>query len=368
MPNIADYVYYRLVYDYLNDEIATFGMELMKRMMTWASAIALTLVTLWILIQGFRIATGRSRESLMEVVINMGRIVVVVAAATTMAIAGSDIHTFLTKDLDKEVHGLFTGNDDETTADSIDKNLAYTQLALSTINSVQVVPGDAEMQTAKDRSNWIATFGTASPPMTAGAMLLLYQFAIALFIGLGPLFILCLIFDQTKDLFKRWLMYGVGTIFSMALLSVVASMVLELTIRVSAALWGAKIINSLIGNSTEGLTSIAMQQGGIGLLLSILVVSVPPMAAMFFQGTLGSALTYSVFQGAGGRPGPQGQPAGSASWAHNERIPAAQSRDAGRNNEMISGTTYSNPGVRVSQPTAPAAADEIKSQDPRART
>jgi hypothetical protein len=121
MPNIADYVYYRLVYDYLNSEIADFGMDLMKRMMTWASAIALTLVTLWILIQGFRIATGRSRESLMEVVINMGRIVVVVAAATTMAIAGSDIHTFLTKDLDKEVHGLFTGNDNETTADSIDK-------------------------------------------------------------------------------------------------------------------------------------------------------------------------------------------------------------------------------------------------------
>jgi len=34
------------------------------------------------------------------------------------------------------------------------------------------------------------------------------------------------------------------------------------------------------------------------------------MAAMFFQGTLGSAITYSVFQGAGGRPGPQGQPPG----------------------------------------------------------
>jgi type IV secretion system protein VirB6 len=315
MPNIADYVYYRLVYDYLNDQIHDFGMDLMHRLMSWASAIALTLVTLYILIQGFRIMTGRSRESLMEVVINMGRIVVVIAAATTMAVMGSDLHTFLTTDVDKEVHQLFTGNGDETTADSIDKNLAYTQIALSTINAVQVVPGDTEMQNARDRSSWIATFGTASPPMVAGAMLLLYQFAMALFIGLGPLFILCLIFDQTKDLFKRWLMYGIGTVFSMALLSVVASMVLDLTVKISAALWGAKIINSILGNSTEGLTSIAMQQGGVGLLLSILIVSVPPMAAMFFQGTLGSALTYSVFQGAGARPGPQGQPAGS--WGGN---------------------------------------------------
>ena len=35
------------------------------------------------------------------------------------------------------------------------------------------------------------------------------------------------------------------------------------------------------------------------------------MAAMFFQGTLGSALTYSVFHGSASRPGPQGQPPGS---------------------------------------------------------
>ncbi|WP_213947920.1 hypothetical protein [Luteibacter sp. dw_328] len=81
-------------------------------------------------------------------------------------------------------------------------------------------------------------------------------------------------FDQTKDLFKRWLIYGIGTMFSMA------------------------------------------------LLLSILIVSVPPMAAMFFQGTLGSALTYSVFQGAGSKPRPQGQPDGS--WGQRSNTPSTQ--------------------------------------------
>jgi hypothetical protein len=40
--------------------------------------------------------------------------------------------------------------------------------------------------------------GTASPPMAAGAMLLMFNLAIALFVGLGPIFILCLIFEQTK--------------------------------------------------------------------------------------------------------------------------------------------------------------------------
>jgi len=155
--------------------------------------------------------------------------------------------------------------------------------------------------------------------MAAGAMLLLYQFAIALFIGLGPLFILCLIFDQTKDLFRRWLMYGIGTIFSMALLSVVASMVLDLTISVNEAIWGAKIANKLLGTDTEGLSTLALQQGGIGLLLTTLIISVPPMAAMFFQGTLGNFMHFSAFAGAGSAPGPQGQPPGS--WIAQNQSP-----------------------------------------------
>lgn len=39
-------------------------------------------------------------------------------------------------------------------------------------------------------------------------MLLLYEIDIALFIGLGPLFILCLLFEQTKSLFQRWRFNG----------------------------------------------------------------------------------------------------------------------------------------------------------------
>lgn len=310
MANIGDYVFYRLIYDYLVDKINKFGMDLMGRMMSWAAFFALILVTIYIIVQGYRVMTGRAREPMMELVINLGRIVVIVSAATAMAIGSTNINTFLTTDLDKNIHYLFTGDSGTTTADAIDKNLAYTQLALASIDAVQIVGSDPEMQAEKTRSLFMAGFGSSSPPMAAGAMLLLYQFAMALFIGLGPLFILCLIFDQTKELFRRWLMYGLGTLFSMALLSAVSSMVLELTIRVSVATWGSKLASSFIPGATEGLSSLALQQGGIGLLLTVLIVSVPPMAAMFFQGVLGSALTYSAFT-PGGRPGPQGQPAGT---------------------------------------------------------
>jgi len=49
-------------------------------------------------------------------------------------------------------------------------------------------------------------------------MLLLYEIAIALCIGLGRLFILDLLLEQAKSLFQRRLFYGKGALFSMAVL------------------------------------------------------------------------------------------------------------------------------------------------------
>ena len=144
---------------------------------------------------------------------------------------------------------------------------------------------------------------------------------------------------------------SVGTTFSMALLSVVVGIVLKLTVKISVALWGAKIINSLIGNSTEGLTSTAMQQGGIGLLLTALIVSVPPMAAMFFQGTLGSFMSYSAFGGGANSPGPQGQPPGAwaaGSHGNRETFDDSLQQDVGK---------YAS---RLSTPQQPARPDAVK--------
>jgi type IV secretion system protein VirB6 len=318
--SIGDFVYFKLIYDYLNNEIETHGLELMQRMMTWASGMALVLVTLWILIQGFRMVTGQSREPIMQVVSNMAKIALIVAAATTMSIAGSNLHTFFTTDLSSSINTLFTGSD-QTAAELIDQNLAYTQIAMSAIDAVQLVQGDEEGRDAKARALMFAGFGSASPPMAAGAMLLLYQFTIAIFIGLGPLFILCLIFDQTKELFKKWLMYGIGTLFSMAVLAMVTSICLTMMTKIGAAVWSAKFVNSMMKIDSEGLSSQSMQQGGIGLLLTVLIVSVPPLAAMFFQGTMGNFLTYSAFGAGGNRLGPQGQPPGS-------HVPPAHTRTA----------------------------------------
>jgi type IV secretion system protein VirB6 len=166
--------------------------------------------------------------------------------------------------------------------------------------------------------------------MTAGAMLLMYTFAITLFVGLGPIFILCLLHDSTKQLFHGWLKYGLATMFSLAVLSFMTSVIMEMMFKVAGALWSAGAINGLLrlGDGGAGLTSQAMQQGGIGLLMTVLLVTAPPMAASFFGATIGQFSSVSQVAGGGGaQANASGQPGQAGYQAAN--VPAQTNQGAG---------------------------------------
>ena len=116
---------------------------------------------------------------------------------------------------------------------------------------------------------------------------------------------LCLLFDQTKSLFQRWLFYGIGTLFSQAVLVFVTSVAMEMVARVAFTVWTSNILSNIPGLGLDllgqqGLNAQAVQQGGMGLILSTLILTTPPMAAMFFQGSLGN---FSTYNGMGGQFG-----------------------------------------------------------------
>lgn len=316
VQSIGDFVFYRTILDYLRDEIQEFAIELLGNAMQWVGGAALTLMTIWIMVQGFRIVTGRSRDSMMLLVMNSLKATLILTVATGMSMFGSDLHRFLLVDVKEDINWVVTGEREAPEA-AIDRNLAWMQVALTSIDALDVA-GDPTIDNSKSRALWFTGLGTGGPALVGGTMMLLYEVALALFIGLGPLFVLSLLFEQTKSLFSKWLYYGIGTMFSMAVLSAMVSIALEMVVRVSAAFWASALTGVLMGtNFTEGITSQAMQQGGMGLILTALIISTPPMAAAFFNGTMGSFVPYaqmntSTAAGQGGAvPGPAGQPPGS---------------------------------------------------------
>jgi type IV secretion system protein VirB6 len=310
----AEAGYFTLIYDFIHNEINDFRDNVLGRASALIGGIALIVMMCWVFFQGLRLVSGQSRDSMMVLVMNSLKATLIIAAATSMGVAGSEVNQVLTEDLQATITELVTGEDDTSPKEQIDKNLLYMHLAMTSIDAVQIVSNDQILNDKKQKALLLAGVGTAGPAMTGAAMLLLYEVAMAMFIGFGPIFILCLLFNATKSLFQRWLLYGIGTLFSMAVLSAMVAIATKVVVAVAGAFWATAAAGSLIGlDFSDGFAGIALQQGGIGILLTVLLISTPPMAASFFQGTLGGFSHYTAWQaGAGQRPGEAGYRGGSS--------------------------------------------------------
>lgn len=296
----GDLLFYALISDFIRSEIDNFGFQLLERVSSLVGIVALSLVTIWVLLQGFRIISGQSRDSMMAFVLNVARVALIVMAATSVGVTSGQLHEFISEKLPNSITATVTRDEGTTIEEQIDGNLAAMQFAMSSIDAINIVQ-DPTLNDDKKRAMGMVAVGTAGPAMIGGAMLLLYKVALALFVGLGPIFILCLIFDQTKSFFSRWLMYGISTMFSLAVLSAMIAISTKLVLGVAGAFWTTTTLSALTGASfSDGMTTIALQQGGVGLLLTVLIVTTPPMAAQFFNGAIGSASAFSqVGQGRG---------------------------------------------------------------------
>ena len=369
--SIGDLLYFKLIYDFLRNEIQEFGLGMMESAAEVVGASALVLMTIWVFVQGLRIVTGQSRDSMMALVITSLKATLIVAAATTFGLGGRDVHDYLTVDMKNAITEVVTGEENITAEDLIDDNLAWMQLGLSSIDALQVV-SDPNLHDEKSRAMWMVGFGTAGPAMVGGAMLLMYEVAMALFVGLGPIFILCLLFDATKSLFQRWLLYGIGTMFSLAVLAAMVAIATKTVLAVAEAFWATALIGSLMGsNFSSGFSSMALQQGGVGLLLTVLLISVPPMVASFFQGTLGNFSPYAQITGshgaAGGWGGGRGAPSGSVHGSYYNSAQTQGGRDGrdassmGRSEESRGQADRTSPNISSNNPaTNPYSSTNIQ--------
>ncbi len=317
VQSFGDMLYYALISDFIRSEIEVFGFDLLRRVSSLVGVAALSLVTIWVLFQGFRIISGQSRDSMMAFVLNVARVALIVTAATSLGVTSGELHRFISEGIPNSITATVTGDEGGTIEEQIDGNLAAMQFAMSSIDAINTVQ-DPTLDDDKKRALAMVAVGTAGPAMIGGAMLLLYKVALALFVGLGPLFILCLIFDQTKSFFQRWLMYGISTMFSLAVLSAMLAIATKLVLGVAGAFWTTTTLSALTGLSlSDGMTTIALQQGGVGLLLTVLIVTTPPMAAQFFNGAIGSATAFSQLgQGRGDWRSSGGAPTSGRSGAN----------------------------------------------------
>ncbi len=359
---LAQAAFFKLIFGFLDNEIETFRDNMLGQALSLVSGLALVLLTIWILIQGYRIATGQSRDSMMALVTNSLRSILIIVVAAGVAFGSSDLYHLFTTDMPQEITRVVT-SESGAPEDMIDKSLDKMQLAMIGIDSLSTA-GNQALKDDKDRALLFTGVGVAGPSVVGGAMLLLYKIALALFVGLGPMFILCLLLEQTRPLFGRWLYYGIGTMFSLAVLSFMVAVAMKMVLAVAGAFASQYVAAMALHSTPIGISSMALQQGGLGLILTVLLIMTPPMAASFFQGTLGQFTAYSAFGGIGRGTDAGGRPAGSPGYmpanAPISSAHKAQSSISQEANAKIFGTQPS--AEMVSGQRGLAARDQVNPQ------
>ena len=326
---VAQYVFFDRIFAFIDHEIQAFQHNVLQQMLVWVSSVALVLGTAWIMWQGVRILSGQARN-VMELMVESGRVAVITTAALTMSLGGSSLYGLLAGTLPAEITRMMTGREGSA-ASQVDRQMRTMEAVMVAFDALDMqASGDLALKTDTDRAQWMAGVGVAGPALVGGALQVTYKMALALFVAFAPLFILCLMFRSTQQLFHKWLLYGVGTLFSFALMAFMAVMVAKIVVAVAAMCIVQYVAAAALQVQPMSVSSTAMLQGGIGLLLTLSLVTVPPMAAYFFQGTLGSYMPYSYFGGrpgalaAGERPGEAGYRGGSADASAAGDPPAAR--------------------------------------------
>ena len=277
--SIRDYIYARITF---------FTEQVLSQNLT----LALTVII------GFLIVTGRSQEGIKGFVFNLGKTYFIVAMALGVAAGGKFGVRTLTDTLSDGISQIMTGNSDVgskcLTQDAqviigckIDMNLTATQSMMGMLDGIDTADSDY-LENKISEARWFAGIGTAGPAIVAGTMLIMFRIAIALFIGFAPIFILCLLFKKTAPLFQKWLYYGLATIFSSVMLGVMADIAMDLVSNIAITDAVTRIASILGGGNLSGIMQTVTQQLGLGLVLSTLLIVVPPMAGAWFSGLMAS--------------------------------------------------------------------------------
>ena len=277
--------------------------------MTLTAVSSLIVLTLWMKWYGYQMVMGNSQASAKDFVYKAVRAWIIIAFATGLAASMGFSIRAVTTDLTNLISESLTGDAAvgacTNSADNdkyglmgckIDKNLARTQAAMAFVSQLDAA-NDPVLEDKKARASLFAGAGIGGPAIVAGALMLTLKVSMALFICLGPIFIMCLLFKQTSQLFWKWLYYGLATMFATAMLAVVSDIAMDLVENISGALFVTNIFNSILGgtDATAGVMQASLQQFGLGLILSTLLITTPPMAGSFFSQMMGQFNQNSAF-------------------------------------------------------------------------
>ena len=303
MDNTENLGFFILIKTYVEILIMKFGDRGLSALSTVLIPSLMSMVTVWLMFEGYRILNGQSREPLNMFLWRGAKMVVIITVASWIMNNPTGLRDWISEHIKNPIASVIVGGEYASPEAMVDSSLLLMHLIMGAFGSLQAA-------TSNDNGSALANFIMASgvaqgaPAVVAGALLLLNEIALSLAILTAPAFILCLLYDPTKQYFQGWLKFFLGSLLTMAVLSVMVTIGLKVMLVYATKVLGEYGVGVAVAGSASqdrpGIAQITIMQGGLGLMMSTLMITAPLLVGNLIGSSLGFN-AYSPFGNGGAR-------------------------------------------------------------------
>ena len=300
MDNTENLGFFILIKTYVEILIMKFGDRGLSALSTVLIPSLMSMVTVWLMFEGYRILNGQSREPLNMFLWRGAKMVVIITVASWIMNNPTGLRDWISEHIKNPIASVIVGGEYASPEAMVDSSLLLMHLIMGAFGSLQAATSNNNDGAL---ANFIMASGVAqgTPAVVAGALLLLNEIALSLAILTAPAFILCLLYDPTKQYFQGWLKFFLGSLLTMAVLSVMVTIGLKVMLVYATKVLGEYGVGAAVAGSASqdrpGIAQITIMQGGLGLMMSTLMITAPLLVGNLIGSSLGGFSGYNMFRG-----------------------------------------------------------------------
>lgn len=266
--------------------------------------LSTTIITIWVAYQGFMIISGANRNPILPMMLKTGKMVLVMSLVALLA-GQSHVIADAVDDFRNLISTAIVGSDIDI-YQMIDLNLTIAIVFNMLVDGM--VGGQLAGADGNSLTKVAALIGQSGPEMLVSVLSLMAEISLVLAVMLSPLFLFFFLFQQTTAMFWSWVKFLLGTMVSLAVITLLGSIMMEMMMNYAGKVVAAFFVNAAFGalsSATGGavsggfdISASAMQLGALGALATALLTMVPPLIMGFFNS--GAAFAGSAMMAMGG--------------------------------------------------------------------
>lgn len=293
---IDDAVFMCSIREYLVDDmlIGYYRELVASRLATALGFMSTAIMTIWVAYQGFMIISGANRQPIVPLMYKSAKMVLILSLVS-LAAAQSPWMADTVLNFQALITAAIVGEGSDV-YQIIDINLAMGQVFNALVDGL--VGGQQASADGKHLTSMAGLVGQSGPAMLVSVLALMAEISITLSIMLAPLFIFFLLFQLTAPMFWTWAKFLLGTMVSLAVLTLISGVLLKMMMFYGAAVLAAFYVNGALGSILSiDIAGSAVRMATMGGLSSALLMLVPPLIMQFFNS--GASFAASALSGSG---------------------------------------------------------------------